>query len=52
MVRERVGDWRLAWRVAIAGLVAGLLVMALLQTGVTDPTFDAGQDQPFPGPCA
>src|SRR2546423_4001036 len=51
MVRERIGDWRLAWRFALAGLVAGLLVMTLLQTGVTDPTFDAGQDQLFPAPA-
>jgi adenylate cyclase len=52
MVRERVGDWRLAWRFALAGLVAGLLVMALLQTGVTSATFDAAQDQLFPAPSA
>src|SRR5260370_12205592 len=48
MVRDRVGDWRLAWRFALAGLVAGLLVMTLLQTGVTNATFDAGQYQIFP----
>ncbi|SRR5712692_3675 len=51
MVRERIGDWRLAWRFALAGLVAGLLVMALVQTGVTNATFDAGQDQLFPAPA-
>ena len=50
MVRERVGDWRLAWRFALAGLVAGLLVITLAQTGVTAGTFDAGQDQLFPAP--
>src|SRR5690348_13975274 len=51
MVRERVGDWRLAWRFALAGLVAGLLVIALIQTGITAGAFDAGQDQLFPGPA-
>ena len=25
MVRERVGDWRLAWRFALSGLVAAVL---------------------------
>jgi adenylate cyclase len=50
MVRERVGDWRLAWRFALAGLMAGLLVIALAQTGVTGGTFDAAQDQLFPAP--
>ena len=50
MVRERVGDWRLAWRFALAGLVAGLLVITLAQTGVTAGTFDAGQDTLFPAP--
>jgi len=29
MVRERVGDWRLAWRFALAGFIAGILVIAL-----------------------
>ncbi len=51
MVRDRVGDWRLAWRFALAGLVAGLLVIALASTGVTASTFDGGQDQLFPGPA-
>ena len=51
MVRERVGDWRLAWRFAIAGLLAGLLVIMLAQTGITAPTFDAGQDQLFSAPA-
>src|SRR6202165_1646721 len=50
MVRDRVGDWRLAWRFALAGLVAGLLVIALASTGVTAATFDGGQDQLFPAP--
>jgi len=50
MVRERVGDWKLAWRFALAGLLAGILVIALAQTGVTAGTFDAGQDQLFPAP--
>lgn len=51
MVRERVGDWRLAWRFALAGLIAGLLVIALLETGVVDRAFDAAQDQLFPAPA-
>ena len=51
MVRERVGDWRLAWRFALAGAVAGLLVIALLQTGIARPAFDAAQDQFFPVPA-
>jgi CHASE2 domain-containing sensor protein len=50
MVRDRVGDWRLAWRFALAGVIAGILVIALTETGVTGATFDAGQDQLFPGP--
>src|SRR5438270_4563763 len=50
MVRERVGDWRLAWRFALAGVVAGLLVIALAQTGVTAGTFDAAQDRLYSGP--
>ena len=51
MVRERVGDWKLAWRFALAGMMAGLLVIALAQTGVTAGTFDAGQDRLFPAPA-
>jgi adenylate cyclase len=51
MVRERVGDWRLAWRFALAGLVAGLLVIALVQTGITAGTFDAAQDPLFQAPA-
>src|SRR5438128_12498313 len=47
MVRERVGDWRLAWRFALAGGVAALLVIALAQTGLTAGTFDAGQERLF-----
>ena len=50
MVRERVGDWRLAWRFALAGVIAGLLVIFLTQTGLTSAAFDAGQDQLFPAP--
>jgi hypothetical protein len=38
MVRERVGDWRLAWRFALAGLIAGMLVTAF---------GDLGGDQPW-----
>src|SRR6266480_429876 len=51
MVRERVGDWRLAWRFALAGFIAGILVIALAQTGVTSGTFDTGQDRLFPAPA-
>ena len=50
MVRERVGDWRLAWRFALAGLIAGILVIALAQTAVVAPLFYALQDQLFPAP--
>jgi len=50
MVRERVGDWRLAWRFAVAGLLAGLLVLALSSIGLVDSPFQAAQDQLFPGP--
>jgi adenylate cyclase len=51
MVRERVGDWRLSWRFALAGLAAGLLVIALAQTGLSAGTFDAAQDRLFAGPA-
>jgi adenylate cyclase len=52
MVRERVGDWRLAWRFALAGLIAGMLVTAFGYLGVIGRSFDAAQDQLFPGPPA
>jgi adenylate cyclase len=51
MVRERVGDWRLAWRFALAGLIAGLLVTSFGYLGVINRSFDAAQDQLFPGPA-
>src|SRR5439155_13717693 len=51
MVRERVGDWRLAWRFALAGLIAGLLVIVLAQTPATGGAFDAAQDRLFPAPA-
>jgi len=51
MVRERVGDWRSAWRFALAGLLAGLLVVATSQTSVAAPLFNALQDQLFPVPA-
>jgi adenylate cyclase len=51
MVRERVGDWRAAWRFALAGLVAGALVVATSQTTVVAPLFFALQDQLFPVPA-
>src|SRR5258706_7116 len=50
MVRERVGDWRLAWRFALAGLIAGMLVTAFGYVGVINRSFDAAQDQLFPAP--
>jgi adenylate cyclase len=50
MVRERVGDWRLAWRFALAGLLAGFLVMAVSSIGLVDRPFYAAQDQLFPAP--
>src|ERR1700687_3175574 len=50
MVRERVGDWRSAWRFALAGLVAGFLVVATSQTAVVAPLFYGLQDQLFPAP--
>jgi len=52
MVRERVGDWRLAWRFALAGLIAGMLVTAFGYSGVINRSFDAAQDQLFPAPSA
>src|SRR5947209_4531829 len=52
MVRERVGDWRLAWRFALAGLIAGMLVTAFGYFGVINRSFDAAQDQLFPAPSA
>jgi adenylate cyclase len=51
MVRERVGDWKLAWRFALAGLIAGVVVIILASTGVTAGTFDAGQNRLFPAPA-
>ncbi len=51
MVRERLGDWRLAWRFALAGLVAGLLVVVLTTRGVMNGPFFAAQDQLFPAPA-
>jgi len=51
MVRERVGDWRSAWRFALAGLLASALVVATSQTTVVAPLFFALQDQLFPVPA-
>ena len=51
MVRERVGDWRLAWRFALAGFAAALLVVTTSQTAVMGPLFYALQDQLFPAPA-
>ena len=50
MVRERVGDWRLAWRFALAGVVASLLVIVFGLTGLANGTFDSAQDRLFPAP--
>jgi hypothetical protein len=47
MVRERVGDWRSAWRFALAGMLAGFLVVATSQTAVVAPLFFGLQDQLF-----
>ncbi|TMD88823.1 MAG: adenylate/guanylate cyclase domain-containing protein [Chloroflexi bacterium] len=52
MVRERVGDWRLAWRFALAGLIAGILVSTFAYTGLISRSFDAAQDQLYPAPAA
>jgi adenylate cyclase len=51
MVRERVGDWKLAWRFALAGLAASVVVIILGSTGVTAGTFDGAQDRLFPVPA-
>jgi len=51
MVRERVGDWRSAWRFALAGLLAGFLVVATSQTAVVAPLLYGLQDQLFPVPA-
>jgi len=51
MVRERLGDWRLAWRFALAGLIAGVLVAAVSTLGLVNGPFFAAQDQLFPAPA-
>src|SRR4051812_36102854 len=50
MVRERVGDWKLAWRFALAGLLGSGLVIFLASTGIAAGPFAGGQDQLFPAP--
>jgi hypothetical protein len=45
-----VGDWRSAWRFALAGMLAGFLVVATSQTAVVAPLFFGLQDQLFPAP--
>src|SRR5260370_14778712 len=50
MVREGVGDWRLAWRFGLAGLIGGLRVPAFAYLGLINRSFDAAQDQLFPAP--
>src|SRR4051794_29634833 len=51
MVRQRVGDWKLSWRFALAGLLGGVLVIALASTGLAAGPFAGGQDQLFPAPA-
>src|SRR6185437_6250762 len=51
MVRERVGDWKLSWRFALAGFIASVLVAILSSTGILAGTFDGGQDRLFPAPA-
>ena len=50
MVRERVGDWRSAWRSVLAGLAAGVLAAGMLLIGVLESPFVAAQDQLYPAP--
>ena len=50
MVRERVVDWRSAWRSAVAGLAAGLMVLIAIQNSILDGPFFALQDGLFPAP--
>lgn len=50
MIRERVGDWRLGWRFALAGLLAAALVVILASSGAMNGPFAAAQDQLFPAP--
>jgi len=50
MVRERVGDWRSAWRSALAGVAAGLLAVGMLLTTALDAPFVAAQDRLYPAP--
>jgi CHASE2 domain-containing sensor protein len=50
MVRERVGDWKLSWRFALAGLAAGVMIVILASTGAMAGTFDGAQDRLFPAP--
>jgi adenylate cyclase len=51
MVRERVGDWRSAWRSALAGLLAGAFVAGVFQMGILDGPFFAAQDRLYPAPA-
>jgi adenylate cyclase len=50
MIRERVGDWRSAWRSVLAGLAAGVLVAGLSLPAIFNGPFFAAQDKLFPGP--
>src|SRR5258708_7626328 len=50
MVRERGGDGRSVWRLALGGVLASVLVVATSQTAVVAPLFYALQDQLFPAP--
>src|SRR6266566_5164476 len=51
MVRERVGDWKLSWRFALAGLLGSVLVIALASTGISAGPFAGAQDHLFPAPA-
>ena len=51
MIRERLGDWRLAVDFMLAGLLGGLLIVELGIVGVMNRPFAAAQDQLFPAPA-
>ena len=51
MVRERVGDWRQAWRFALAGVMGSVLVIALASTGIAAGPFAGAQNRLFPAPA-
>src|ERR1044072_8985573 len=51
MVRERVGDWRQAWRFDLAGVMGSVLVIALASTGIAAGPFAGAQNRLFPAPA-